>query len=141
MPAYEIRETIKKSLADGESMEDFSYMIDALTRRRRPYHQGTNDSIIERIGGICLCLLVVFKPDNYIASMREFRLLFRGIDQKPDLKTVFSTSIHPKTLHVRSEKEIVFRPSLYFRPRPILNYERSRTREKVDLDSLLPNWF
>jgi len=130
-----------------ERIEDFAYMVDTLTRMRLPYHPATNYLDIERVAAFVLCWLVRIKPAAYIAAMKDFRILFRGIAEDRQLQATFRNSVLPATLVAQLE-EIEPIPSLYFTPVPILSYMLNEPLASItDVDGLenqlyesLPNW-
>jgi hypothetical protein len=166
MPSKKYSSLISDSLATDEKYEDFEYMFETLLDMRRKYQRsnlfsfrrlfGTLYRDEEDTAGLLLCVLISFKPSKYVEAMQEFRLLFRGISLPggKKYKAIFSNSILPAALalpathlpddlnpsqrsaYISENSQIVFEPSLYLNPLPILTAESPHAK----LDSLR-KWF
>jgi hypothetical protein len=149
MPSQQVARYIPQSLAEQERREDFEYILDTLTRMRRPYHPDAEALQVEEEAGNLVCLLVIIKPPDYVAAMQEFRVLFRGVAETPQLQGVFANSVLPAALMIRKEAEFHYQPSLYFSPIPILTLRLLEPREFIidprrlseELQLRLPHWF
>mgnify|MGYP005849656043 CR=1 FL=1 len=149
MPSDQIAEYIPRSLAEDENRADFEHMLDTLVRLRRPYHPNAEPSLVERVAGKIVCVLVTPKPPRYVSAMKEYRSLFRGVASVPSLKATYANSILPAALTAETEEDIEFQPSLYFSPVPVLQlaptFPRLRLVDpralRAALARTLPSWF
>ena len=107
---------IMESVGDNEDPADFATMIDLLTAQRRPFHPDRLEAEVEEVSGILTCLRHPVKTDDYINTMRAFRLLFEGVADNRVLQMLFTASIFPAALGVADVDDIVFKPSMYFNP-------------------------
>lgn len=112
MPSDRIVNDIRRSLADGERVGDFSYLFDAMIFLRAPYTQDL--SLSERIVGRLLCVIFPDKPEKYTRAMQQFRLGFAGVATEPELQGEFSNSVRRAAITLERPEQIVWRPSLYF---------------------------
>jgi hypothetical protein len=115
MPSQRAADHIRQSLAEQERQEDFEYLLDALVGMRRPYHPDTDLFQAELAVGTILCWIVIIKPRNYVSAMQEFRVLFRGVAETPQLQGIFANSVRPAALMVRSEAGCHFQPCIFTR--------------------------
>lgn len=113
MPSDHVAESIQQSLAEGEDAQDVFYMLDTLTRMRKPYHPDQEDTVVEGVAARILCPLVTSHPPEYVDALQKFRLSFRSICQTPALKGKFANSIRPAALIAASEEDLTYQPSLY----------------------------
>jgi hypothetical protein len=112
MPSVNYAISIRNSLAEGESYEDFAYLFDALISLRVPFNQDL--SLSERVVGRLVCVLFPAKPQQYVRAMQGFRLGFAGVSTNPELKAEFSNSVRHAAITLNQPEGIVWRPSLYF---------------------------
>lgn len=112
MPSERSASDIRRSLAKGESFEDFAYLFDALILLRRQH--SPNLRLSESVAGRLLCVIFPDKPDKYIRAMRGFRLGFAGVSRNPELQAEFSNCVGPEAIALNQPEMIVWRPSLYF---------------------------
>lgn len=119
MPTERTWQLIQESARD-ENTEDFAALVDSLTSLRCRFDEGRNPEEDERIAGFLICLLVKPKPDSYQESLYRFRGLFTGISEQRQLRSVFVNCINNAALTVDELDEVVFVPSLYFDPVPVL---------------------
>lgn len=113
-----------RSLAPGEDRNDLWHITDLLIEERAEKHPDAtaNEGVVARI----LCWIVVAKPSEYVAAMREFRLLFKGISESEELRSSLLKSIRPILKDIEKPEDVIFQPDLYFEP---------------PLGSELSNWF
>jgi hypothetical protein len=112
MPSARIANDIRRSLAPGETYEDFAYMFDTLLAMRTPSH--TDYLLNEQITARLLCVVFPDKPAHYVSSMQQFRMTFAGIANDPDLQMQFSSRVMPAALTVQSLEEITWQAHQYF---------------------------
>ena len=112
MPSERFANDIRRSLAKGESFEDFAYLFDALILLRRSY--SPNLRLSESIAGRLLCVIFPDKPDKYVSAMRGFRLGFSGVSNNRELQAEFSNCVSREAVTLNQPEMIVWRPSLYF---------------------------
>lgn len=107
-----LTQLISNSLAEGESLNDFVYLLNGLIVFRRPYHEDLETSGL--IAGRLLCLLFPDKPNRYVKAMQEYRLRFSGVSTNPELQADFSNCVRNAALSLSDPALVVWRPSLYF---------------------------
>jgi hypothetical protein len=127
MDKRQLASLVHKSVARGEDLEDFEWMVNALidmedgpnfirgrTRRRfKPISAGGSLDVANRAW--FLCLLVKPKPPAYKAAMHQFRLALAGVSTDERLREVFRASIRDRLLRSSlAQGTQVLRPSLYF---------------------------
>ncbi|SPT37211.1 hypothetical protein [Achromobacter spanius] len=146
----QLAELILKSVASGERIEDFSWMVNTLIGlERKPrivrVRNGRRFRTASEQGGATpthrawlICLLNKPKPPEYIVAIHEFRLALAGVADDERLQEVFLASIRDRLLLAPPIQSLrLLRPSMYFdMPRALKKAEQLG----VNL-SLPPAWY